>query len=488
MNRGTFRGAAPGIGDYQGLPPGGSWNGNRGRTHVDEFRMWGLADGQRNWLAQAGAARIINTNPQQGANPFYPGDLSMVLNILSGTVQTNNAGFPFGSMLNSAGRIRVGPGGSPGAYALLENNTIMDNVPGVAVALQMLGGVTSTTTYESHGAACTLAGLNDIASGPAFICDNSGTLAVTSYAGFSSVMVVSTGATVTTRTGYTYGDTNVQNSGVLTNQFGVDLPLMITATTLNTPLRIGRGGQTLTANVASNGLIDTYTGTTTVNFANAGALPPILNMGGTIQLGAAASFGAFTIQNLINLSPTYNSGTTNSLQFGTIIGLNLVPVIKATTATGWTLNGYSGFIIKPQITNASGGTITSGTVVSVNTGGTVAANNTITTWTGLQTDGPTANGTISTAHGVHIGNQQPSGVTVGYGLTIDAQPNQLHMLVTTSGPSNPTSNTDVTISIYKGATNYYLLVTFNDAATVRYRYMQLNGTTATWTEGTTLPT
>ena len=43
--------------------------------------------------------------------------------------------------------------------------------------------------------------------------------------------------------------------------------------------------------------------------------------------------------------------------------------------------------------------------------------------------------------------------------------------------------------LYVGTSNNtYWLITYNDAGTVRYRYMKLNGTAVTWTESTSLPT
>lgn len=52
----------------------------------------------------------------------------------------------------------------------------------------------------------------------------------------------------------------------------------------------------------------------------------------------------------------------------------------------------------------------------------------------------------------------------------------------------PTQDTDAHIFIYQNEVNQsYLVIKWNDAGTVRYRYMRLDGTTATWTHSTTLP-
>lgn len=69
----------------------------------------------------------------------------------------------------------------------------------------------------------------------------------------------------------------------------------------------------------------------------------------------------------------------------------------------------------------------------------------------------------------------------------NAATNGLGINVSTVGPTAPASSASGVISIYKGATNWHLLVTFNDAGTTRYKSLQLNSTGVTWVDGTSLP-
>lgn len=58
---------------------------------------------------------------------------------------------------------------------------------------------------------------------------------------------------------------------------------------------------------------------------------------------------------------------------------------------------------------------------------------------------------------------------------------------TTTDTASPTSNANMTISCWKGTTNFYFMIKFLDGAQIRYKYLQLNGTSATWTAGTSAP-
>lgn len=491
MNRGTFRGNPAGIGDYQGLPPGGSWNGNRGRQHWDEIRMWGFADGIRNWQA-AGSGRVINTNPQALLSGLteavYPGDSGMVLNILTGTIMLNNTGFPFASMVNCAGRIRHSTSPSiSAAIAFLENNTIVDNVNGIAVSnMLQLSGITSTTTYLANGASCTVTGGSDIASGPAFTTSNSGTLTATSYVNFSAACTINTGATVTSRSMFFGGDAG-GSGGAITNQYGLDLPILISASTINTPIRIGRGGQTFSTNPAGNGLIDLYTGTTIYNISS-GSTPSAINIGGTFQFTQSGS--GLTFSNFVNFHPTFTNTVGDSTSFGLVQVYQCAPTININTQTAVAMGTFTGFNFAPTVTASNSGTYTSGTIVGLQSGVTTPASSTITSVQHILLNSGTFSGTLTTQVGADIHNMMPSGVTTGIGIRLAGQVNPLQLSTVSTGPTtaNLTSNTNAVFTIYFGGTNYYFLIAWNDGGTVRYKYLPLTGTTATWATGTTLPT
>jgi|GEM_PF-1002346 len=62
------------------------------------------------------------------------------------------------------------------------------------------------------------------------------------------------------------------------------------------------------------------------------------------------------------------------------------------------------------------------------------------------------------------------------------------VIVKRANTGSPTQDSDAHIFIYDSVGNgYYLVIKWNDAGTVRYRYMRLDGTAATWTYSTTLP-
>lgn len=57
-----------------------------------------------------------------------------------------------------------------------------------------------------------------------------------------------------------------------------------------------------------------------------------------------------------------------------------------------------------------------------------------------------------------------------------------------SDTGSPTQDTEAHAFVYEsGDGGYYFVIKWNDGGTVRYRYIRLDGTTATWTHSTTLP-
>jgi len=189
------------------------------------------------------------------------------------------------------------------------------------------------------------------------------------------------------------------------------------------------------------------------------------------------------------------------------------PTFTANT-NNQTPSGHTGFRYAPVFAIASGATLGVTATYGFHVGAlNVGSGVTITAATGVLISAPTITGTITTWRGIDIASVTGAGTNVGIRnasslrqqaaatFGADAAATWLiHMQggnaanaaigldVSTTGPTAPSSNTSGAISVYKGATNYYLLVTFNDGGTTRYKYMQLNGTGTTWTHGTTLPT
>lgn len=293
--------------------------------------------------------------------------------------------------------------------------------------------------------------------------------------------------------------------------------------TSDTSYKALRADHTITLNITSPAAGPTYTG---INWA-----PTVKFTQNGYVLGAASSVVEQTLYT--NTTSTAISNT------GILTSFTANPTLQADSANT-TITAYYGYYTKPTLSRLTSGTLTVSSYVGFEVSSPViVANSTMTAGVGLQVNGPTVNNsaaaTMTTWTGVQIatGSVSGSGVfTTQYGLDIgslsgaatnisirvqgsspilfapktsfgssstaatwnahvmggNSAATGLGLDTSTTGPTAPGSNAAGVVSIYKGATNYYLLVTFNDGGTTRYRYMQLNGTTATWTHGTTLPT
>ncbi len=141
---------------------------------------------------------------------------------------------------------------------------------------------------------------------------------------------------------------------------------------------------------------------------------------------------------------------------------------------------------------------------------------TITNWYGIRLLAVGSSGSVGNSYGLYIqglpaatgvslnlvcagasvmgscafgGSYNPPSAAPVYAVDIQGAGSHSALGLAGSGaaPASPAASNG-TLSIYGGATNTYLLLTYNDAGTVRYRYMQLNGTAAAWAEGASLPT
>ena len=464
MNNGIV-GLTPGVGDYAPVTQGsGSWGGNRGRFHSDEFRAFGNRDGQVNWNVIAGASRVVNINP--GARStigevVLPGDTGMVFNVGSGFIQLNGVSVPFAAAYNVAGKYFVSPTASANVIsAAFENNTVVTNTPGVASALMGMWGVTSTTIYSGDTAACTLpTGLGDFNSNPVIQGVNAGTL-TGSFAGFKAQMFCDTGSTLASRVGYAVFDSSSGGGGTITAQYGVDIPLL-TFGAANTGIRIGQGGQTIAAAAGvsqfNNGrLIDLLTGTTTLNFANC-ALPYLVNFSGTISLTQSAqSFGLAT---LFNVTPTIVNTVGSSANAGPVVGLNYGPTFSANTQTGLGIGTSTGYLFNPNTSVSNAGTITSGAFVGMQTTGTMGTGTTIAAFTGALFSAPTITGTLTTWVGVDIAAVTGAGTNIG--IRNASSLRQQGAFIATNNVVTVTSNAG-TVAV----TNYLSTFTNSSAATM----------------------
>jgi hypothetical protein len=208
----------------------------------------------------------------------------------------------------------------------------------------------------------------------------------------------------------------------------------------------------------------------------------------------ARSFG-----NAVSFQSTIITGRTNS---GTLAG-TLVAQFNAVAGTHnsfATIGTWQAAVLNGPTVTGSGSVITNLTLLAINSG-TVATSGVITTQIGLDI-GAIANAATNISMRVQgtapillapktsLGSSSTTATWNAHVMGGNSATTALGLDTSTTAPTAPASNAAAVWSIYKGSggTNIYVLLTFNDGGTTRYRYMQLNGTAATWTHATTLPT
>jgi hypothetical protein len=504
MNKGLLDGWNGTIGTYLPIQNGtGTFGpGNRGRFSVDEIRMFGYPDNNNAWGSQATgtgayAGRLINSFNQQAQHVAlaFPGDVGCVLNIFSGTIAiaTNP---PFNGGYNTGGSFRCTQTSNL-TLGMYGANSVVFNDAQRAMQLPVIPSFLSVPLTEAIGAACTCAGTGnsvagysqaDFTSHPAYNSFGGGTLNVTGQViGFaSSAQALNNGTgtgatTIATRVGFQVQDCTVGTTSSITTQYGFDTPIL-TAATNNTGIRIGQGGQTFTA--AAGIGIDFYQGTNTFNFAS-GWAKPMLNTTGTFSFTQSGLVFGVSVM-MTDFGPTIKNTAADAVGVGTVYGHYFAPTYQADTQTSFTLvNASSGFVSNPTFSVINGATtITDSSHTGHSSGGVVNTGHTVTTWTDFQVQAVTGSGAITTQVGLDIAALTKATTSIGVRLAAQANPFQMGM--TTTGPTtaNLASNGNAVMTLYHGATNYYWLIAWNDAGTVRYKYLQLNGTGVTWVTGT----
>lgn len=86
------------------------------------------------------------------------------------------------------------------------------------------------------------------------------------------------------------------------------------------------------------------------------------------------------------------------------------------------------------------------------------------------------------ASSINFRTSNTNGVTPTLRLTIGPEGAVKYYAITTT-PSNPTAGNEMNIYLK----NNKLVIQYNDAGTVRYKYLDLTGTGVTWTHTTTAP-
>lgn len=512
LNRGALRGLPVGM---QGLQArqGGSWASNAGRVNTDELRMWNRADDSYYGVGIPWGMKMMNVNPQRHASALaFPGDLGAVINVGTGNFLLNQTA-PFSSVFNTAGTYYC-TGDSNANGSVLETNHTIRNLPGVACSLPVTSSVIAVPLWLADGAACSLISNGTFADIRSFLSAatvNGGTLSIgTLYNFHAKANLNNPGVTVAQRSGFRI-DEDTSAAGTITSQVGLDCDFLTFATT-NTEVELAHDvTQTLTASPGTAFLRVGNNCNLTLNYANA-SMKNALRFNPTILYQQTGGLGTNIV--VSDNATIKNVSSVNSITLGTLRSFQSAPTITADTQTAINGGTYVGFFSGPTSSVISTGVMTAATWTNFQANATVGASTTITTRTGLVVNDATGAGTITTQIGVDIpafsagttnigirnandtrlaGNVRIGDLTAAaYALsfaTAASATNAISMGNTTTDTTSPTSNANMTVSLYKGSGgNFYFMIKFNDGGTVRYKYLQLNTAGITWTQGTTAPT
>jgi hypothetical protein len=228
--------------------------------------------------------------------------------------------------------------------------------------------------------------------------------------------------------------------------------------------------------------------TSTLNFVSA-SFGNLISIEGTFAFAQSAA--ALALGNALNYAPTIkNTAASGAISLGISSAINYSPTFTADTATV-TGSVFIGFNSQATTSVVNAGTLTGVTLRAFNVGThTIGASTTVTALTGLVVNNASNSGTLTTQLGIDIAALTAG--TTNIGIRLAAMNNPLQFGVTTTGPTtgNLTSNTNAVLTLFHGVTNYFLMLAFNDAGTVRYFSMQINGATTPqpWNMTTALPT
>jgi hypothetical protein len=412
--------------------------------------MWGYPDSTN--VNKAGATRLINTSwASPSLSLTYPEDRGSICNILSGETTVQGVS-PFSSMYNAAGTLVITPTGG-GGPTVFENNVTIVNQAGAAVpGMTSLQTLVGTTTYLANAAACAISAQTDVGVSPAFEGTNGGTMACTTVVNYSGGATILSNATVTTMSQFKVVQPTV--SGTLTNSYGVDIPLLTTASTTNTPIAIGRGPTTLTAALTGS-LIDLLPGTTTLNFSNA-RLSTLVGCGGTIVCQQSAF--VLGLMTMFNADPVVKNISSVAANLAGVIGYGNSVNVQADTQS-ITAGAHQSFFASPTWNVINAGTITGGSLYNYSSTATVSTGVTMTNLIHFSVLVPTITGTITTQIGLNI--PALTGATTNTGIQNLSSLAQQGAFIATNNAVTVTSNAGTVAS-----TAYLSTFTNSSAATM----------------------
>jgi hypothetical protein len=189
---------------------------------------------------------------------------------------------------------------------------------------------------------------------------NGGTITSGTHTHITEDLIVNTGAQIVSRTGLLFNDITGTAAAPLTGaQVAIDIALLQKGSD-NFGLRIASGTNTVSsALTATSKLVSVYSGTNTLDFANA-FLPTALAYTGTVAFKQGGyGLGALSA---VSFAPTIkNDSASSTIGFGLIVPFISNPSFTADSVAGLTGGTYIGYTSSPSFNAKVGsGSITSG--------------------------------------------------------------------------------------------------------------------------------
>jgi hypothetical protein len=269
----------------------------------------------------------------------------------------------------------------------------------------------------------------------------------------------------------------------ITEQYGMLVPRLEMATTnigiqCDSPIRLWQDTVTFDANQSP--VIDVK-GTWTIG-TGADLIPVAYST--TTNVVVDNTLNVFAVVNSFNNDVIYKSATNATVRdLKSFRAFADTGTVTADTSAD-TMSGYTSFVASATLSRVNSGTLALSELTGVAVlPSAVGAGVTVTTARGLQVRNPTGSGTVTNLYGLDIETLSKGGtknrpIRLGAGRGIEfATQDSAHDTTSTLSASGA--------AIYTKGNN--LVVSYNDAGTMRFLYIALTGTGTTWTHDTSGP-
>jgi hypothetical protein len=272
-------------------------------------------------------------------------------------------------------------------------------------------------------------------------------------------------------------------TATIEEQFGVLIPRLAEATTnvgirCDSPIQLWQDTVTFAANQSP--VIDVQ-GTWTIG-TGADLIPVAYST--TTNVVVDNTLNVFAVVNSFNNDVIYKSATNATVRdLKSFRAFADTGTVTADTSAD-TMSGYTSFVASATLSRVNSGTLALSELTGVAVlPSAVGAGVTVTTARGLQVRNPTGSGTVTNLYGLDIETLSKGGtknrpIRLGAGRGIEfATQDSAHDTTSTLSASGA--------AIYTKGNN--LVVSYNDAGTMRFLYIALTGTGTTWTHDTSGP-